>query len=162
MSDDSQDALSPGQGEKHEYWMRQAIALAMRAEAQGEVPVGALLVHENKIVGEGWNQPISLCDPTAHAEIMALRAGAQALNNYRLLDTVLYVTLEPCAMCVGAMVHARIAGLVYGAADPKSGAAGSVFPLLNDKKFNHTLDVTGAVLANECGDMLKRFFKKRR
>ena len=145
-----------------EDWMRQALALAMRAEAQNEVPVGALLVKDNKLLGEGWNQPIGRCDPTAHAEIMAIRATADAVNNYRLPGTTLYVTLEPCAMCVGAIIHARISRLVFGAVDPKTGAVGSVLDLINDEHFNHKVVVSSGVLATECGDLLKRFFKKRR
>jgi tRNA(adenine34) deaminase len=158
MSNDIEDAS----GSSDEYWMRQAILLANKAESLDEVPVGAVLVHENKIIGEGWNQPIGLNDPTAHAEIMALRAGALTVKNYRLVDTTLYVTLEPCAMCVGAIIHARVKRVVFGASDPKTGAAGSVFPLLNDDKFNHKVEVTGGVLADECGGLLKRFFGKKR
>jgi tRNA(adenine34) deaminase len=143
-------------------WMREALILARQAEAAGEVPVGAVLVKDGVLVGSGWNQPIGAHDPTAHAEVMAMRAGAQQLGNYRLTGSTLYVTLEPCAMCAGALVHARVARLVYGAADPKSGAAGSVFDLTGSGKLNHRLEVRGGVLAEECGVLLKDFFAKRR
>ncbi len=145
-----------------EKWMRHAMVLAARAEALGEVPVGAVLVHNDQIVAEGWN--ISLChhDPTAHAEIMVLRQAGERLQNYRLVDTTLYVTLEPCAMCAGALVHSRIARLVYGASDPKTGAVRSVFPLLNDPRHNHQIAVTDGVLAAECSQQLSAFFQKRR
>jgi len=148
--------------ESDESWMREALALAQRAETAGEVPVGAVLVKDGERVAAGWNQPILARDPTAHAEIMALRAGAQALGNYRLTGTTLYVTLEPCGMCAGALVHARVARLVYGAADPKAGAAGSVFNLVQADALNHRLEVTGGVLAEECGGLLKDFFSRRR
>ena len=143
-------------------YMRRALELARHAEEAGEVPVGALVVLNGEIVGEGWNQPIVAHDPTAHAEIVALRAAAERVRNYRLSDAVLYVTLEPCAMCAGAMVHARIARVVYGAADPKSGAAGSVFNLLESSALNHRAQVTRGVLAEECGEMLRKFFEARR
>jgi tRNA(adenine34) deaminase len=142
--------------------MREALLLARQAEAAGEVPVGAVLVKEGALVGSGWNQPIAARDPTAHAEVMAMRAGAQKLGNYRLSDTTLYVTLEPCAMCAGALVHARVTRLVYGAADPKTGAAGSVFELVRSDRLNHRLEVAGGVLAEECGGLLKDFFARRR
>lgn len=142
--------------------MRQALELARWAESEGEVPVGAVLVKDGRVIGRGHNHPIGANDPSAHAEIVALREGAQALANYRLTDTVLYVTLEPCAMCAGALVHARVKRLVYGAADPKAGAAGSVFDLVQADALNHRLDVTGGVLAEECGGLLKGFFGKRR
>lgn len=142
--------------------MRRALSLARRAEEEGEVPVGAVLVGDGDILAEGWNRPISSQDPTAHAEIEALRAGAALLGNYRLTGTTLYVTLEPCIMCAGAMVHARIARLVYGAADPKTGAAGSVFDLFGSGKVNHRVAVEGGVLAQECGAVLAEFFRARR
>jgi tRNA(adenine34) deaminase len=148
--------------ESDESWMREALALAQRAETAGEVPVGAVLVKDGGRVAAGWNQSILARDPTAHAEIMALRAGAQALGNYRLTGTTLYVTLEPCGMCAGALVHARVGRLVYGAADPKAGAAGSVFNLVQADALNHRLEVTGGVLAEECGGLLKDFFSRRR
>ncbi|HEV2110682.1 MAG TPA: tRNA adenosine(34) deaminase TadA [Gammaproteobacteria bacterium] len=145
-----------------EKFMREALELARRAEAAGEVPVGAVLVKDDAVVAAGWNHPIGAHDPTAHAEIAALRAAAQALGNYRLTDTTLYVTLEPCAMCAGAMVHARVRRLVYGTADPKAGAAGSVFNLVRSDALNHRLEVEGGVLAQECGEMLRDFFARRR
>mgnify|MGYP000002788585 FL=1 len=143
-------------------WMRRALALATRAEAEGEVPIGAVVVSEGVVVGEGWNRPIATHDPTAHAEMVALRAAAARIGNYRLTGAVLYVTLEPCAMCAGAMVHARLARLVYGAADPKAGAAGSVFDLLRSPRLNHVVEVTSGVLAEEGGAMLTEFFRARR
>lgn len=145
-----------------EEWMRQAIALAQRAEAHGEVPVGALLVKDGALIAEGWNQPISACDPTAHAEIVALRAAAKSINNYRLIGTTLYVTLEPCAMCVGALVHARVARVVFGASDPKSGAVSSALALGDCEKFNHRITWQGGVLTQECGEPLRTFFRSRR
>jgi tRNA(adenine34) deaminase len=145
-----------------EQWMQEALALARKAEAEGEVPVGAVVVKDGEIIGRGWNHPIGAHDPTAHAEIIALRAAAQTLENYRLTDSTLYVTLEPCAMCAGAMVHARVGRLVFGATDPKAGAAGSVFNLVRASALNHRLEVTGGVLAEECAGQLKRFFAQRR
>ncbi len=143
-------------------WMRHAMRLAERAQAQGEVPVGAVLVKDGQVIGEGWNHPISGHDPCAHAEIMALRAGAQTLQNYRLLDTTLYVTLEPCVMCAGAMIHARIARVVYGAPDPKTGAAGSVINIFDAAYVNHQIMIEGGILAKACGDLLTDFFKRKR
>ncbi|MBT3061060.1 MAG: tRNA adenosine(34) deaminase TadA [Candidatus Thiodiazotropha sp. (ex Lucina pensylvanica)] len=148
---------------KDRKFMQQALLLAERAESQGEVPVGAVLVHEDRIVGEGWNQPIGLQDPTAHAEIVALRDAASRLGNYRLPDTTLYVTLEPCPMCAGAIVHARVARVVYAADDPKGGAAGSLFDLLpTDDRFNHTVAVKGGVLQQRATELLKAFFRRKR
>jgi len=143
-------------------YMRRALELARHAEEAGEVPVGALVVLNDEIIGEGWNQPIVTHDPTAHAEIVALRAAAVRTKNYRIPEAVLYVTLEPCAMCAGAMVHARMARVVYGAADPKSGAAGSVFNLLESSTLNHRAQITRGMLAQECGEMLRNFFEARR
>jgi len=143
-------------------YMRRALELARHAEEAGEVPVGALVVLNDEIIGEGWNQPIVTHDPTAHAEIVALRAAAVRTKNYRIPEAVLYVTLEPCAMCAGAMVHARMARVVYGAADPKSGAAGSVFNLLESSTLNHRAQITRGMLAQECGEMLRNFFAARR
>lgn len=143
------------------YWMQHAITLARRAEIQGEVPVGAVLVKNNELVAEGFNQPISTCDPTAHAEMIALRAGAKKLNNYRLIDTTLYVTLEPCVMCLGALIHARIKRLVYACHDPRAGAI-QMFRLLKLPYFNHYIEVESNILASECGEILKNFFIKRR
>lgn len=143
--------------------MRRALALAKRAESESEVPVGALLVSDGEVVGEGWNQPIGTHDPSAHAEILALRDAGGRLGNYRFPRTNLYVTLEPCPMCAAALVHARVARVVFGAKDPKGGACGSVFDLLpSNKRFNHRIDCTGGVLAKECGALLQAFFRKRR
>lgn len=132
------------------------------AEAAGEVPVGAVLVKDGAIVGEGWNRPISTNDPTAHAEIIAMRDAAQRLSTYRLLDTTLYVTLEPCSMCAGAMVHARVKRLIYAASDPRAGAAGSVFNIVNHTALNHRLECAGGMLGEECGALLRGFFMARR
>ena len=142
--------------------MRRAIELAQRASEEGEVPVGAVVVEGAEIIGEGWNRPISAADPSAHAEIQAMRAAASAKRNYRLLDSTIYVTLEPCAMCVGAMFHARIRRVVFGAADPKTGAAGSVIDLFGAQQLNHHATVEGGLLADECGALLRRFFAARR
>lgn len=143
-------------------FMARALELARCAEAAGEVPVGAVIVKDGQIVGEGWNRPISGHDPTAHAEIVALRAAAAVLNTYRLLETTLYVTLEPCAMCAGAMVHARVKRLVYAASDPRAGAAGSVFNIVQHGQLNHRLEVEGGMLADECSALLRGFFFARR
>ncbi len=143
-------------------WMRQALALAARAEAEGEVPVGALVVRDGQVLGEGWNQPVALRDPTAHAEILALRTAARKIGDYRLGGATLYVTLEPCPMCAAAVAHARVARLVFGAWDPRQGAAGSAFNLVNAEAMNHHVDAFGGVLSEECGVMLKRFFASRR
>ena len=145
-----------------EHWMRHALTLAARAEAEGEVPVGALLVQDDTLIAEGWNQPIAAHDPSAHAEVMALRAAGQALQNYRFTDTTLYVTLEPCLMCVGAIVHARVARLVFATHDPKSGAVESVCRAFELPGLNHRVEVCGGVLAEACGDQLKTFFRTRR
>lgn len=155
------DVMSIGT-DTDELFMRRALALGACAEAEGEVPVGAVLVSGGQVIGEGWNRCITLGDPTAHAEIVALRAGGQALGNYRLSGATLYVTLEPCAMCAGAMVHARIARLVFGARDPKTGAAGSVFDVVRAPALNHQLEVTAGVLGSECGAALQAFFRARR
>jgi len=145
-----------------EHWMQHALMLARKAEAAGEVPVGAVLVNEETCLAEGWNQPIARHDPTAHAEVMALRAAGDHLGNYRFMGSTLFVTLEPCLMCVGAMVHARVARLVFGAFDPKSGAVTSCVPGFELHGLNHRVESTGGVLANECGELLKRFFRDRR
>lgn len=142
--------------------MQRALELAQHAQEEGEVPVGAILVKEDQILGEGWNAPITAHDPTAHAEIRALRNAAQRLGNYRLLDTTLYVTLEPCVMCAGAIVHARVKRVVYGATDPKTGAAGSVFNILNSELHNHRVEITAGVLEQECSAMLRNFFQAKR
>jgi tRNA(adenine34) deaminase len=144
-------------------YMTRALELAARAAAEGEVPVGAVLVVGDEIVGEGWNRPIASHDPTAHAEIQALRAGAARLGNYRLPGATLFVTLEPCVMCAGAIVHARVERVVYGAPDPKAGACGSVFDLLpSDGRFNHRTLCAGGILAQACGETLRAFFRARR
>jgi tRNA(adenine34) deaminase len=145
-----------------EYWMRRALELARKAADVDEVPVGAVIIKDNQLLAEGWNHPIQLHDPSAHAEMIALRQAGMALNNYRLLDTTLYVTLEPCVMCVGAMIHARVGRVVFGAYDPKTGAAGSMFDLLKSEKHNHRIEVTGGVLEAQCRDVLQEFFKRKR
>jgi tRNA(adenine34) deaminase len=142
--------------------MSRALELARQAQAAGEVPVGAVIVKDGVIIAEGSNRPISGNDPTAHAEIVAMRAAANAVGSYRLLDTTLYVTLEPCAMCAGAMVHARIQRLVYGATDPRAGAAGSVFNIVQNPALNHRVDIESGVLADDCGKLLRDFFVARR
>lgn len=142
--------------------MQRALELARQAEAAGEVPVGAVIVKDGVIVAEGWNHPIGAHDPTAHAEIVALRAAGQALGTYRLTGTTLYVTLEPCAMCASAMVHARVQRLVYAATDPRAGAAGSVFNIVQHPSLNHRIECAGGVLADACGAMLRNFFVARR
>ncbi|WP_371192624.1 tRNA adenosine(34) deaminase TadA [Glaciecola sp. SC05] len=142
--------------------MRMALEQAEIAAQEGEVPVGAILTLENKVIGIGRNQNILLNDPSAHAEMMAIREGAQALSNYRLPETTLYVTLEPCSMCAGLMVHSRIHRLVFGAADPKTGACGSISNIVSDKRLNHNIEVTKGVLQDECSQMLSEFFKIRR
>ena len=144
-------------------FMQRALALALRAEAEGEVPVGAVVVQDGLVIGEGWNQPIGHHDPTAHAEFMALRDAARRSQNYRLPGAQLYVTLEPCPMCAGAIVHARIARVVFAAPDPRSGAAGSMFDQLpSDERFNHVTECEGGVLADKSADMLRAFFRARR
>lgn len=143
-------------------FMQQALTLAQSAALAGEVPVGALVVKNGEIIGRGSNAPIGLHDPTAHAEIIAMRKAAKHLGNYRLVDCTLYVTLEPCAMCSGAIQHARIARLVFGASDPKTGACGSVINLMAEQKLNHHTEVVNGVLAEECGAQLSAFFKQRR
>lgn len=142
--------------------MSQALQLAHKAEEQGEVPVGAILIKDNTLISEGWNQPISQHDPTAHAEINAIRKAAAILGNYRLPDTTLYVTLEPCTMCAGAIIHARIKRLVFAAYDPRAGAAGSVFSILGTTQLNHLVEVSGGVLEQESSMILKTFFQARR
>ncbi len=142
--------------------MAHALQLAERAAGEGEVPVGAVLVYQDTIMGEGWNQPIARRDPSAHAEIIALRAAAHSLGNYRLLNTTLYVTLEPCAMCVGAMIQARIERLVFGAFDQKAGAVQSVFQLLDTEALNHQIPYRGGVMAADCAAILSQFFQAKR
>jgi tRNA(adenine34) deaminase len=145
-----------------EKWMKQALALAARAEAEGEVPVGAVVVRDDMLLGEGWNRPVALRDPTAHAEILALRQAALKAGDYRLGGATIYVTLEPCPMCAAAIAHARVARLVFGAWDPRQGAAGSVFNLVTARELNHRVDAFGGVLSEECGAVLRNFFAARR
>lgn len=144
------------------FWMCEALAEAQSAAQSGEVPVGAVVLYRNEVIGRGQNRVLRDTDPTAHAEIVAMRAAAQALHNYRLTDCELYVTLEPCAMCAGAMIHARLQRLVYAASDPKAGAAGSVLDVLNHPRLNHQMQIAGGVLADKCGKTLRRFFRERR
>ena len=143
-------------------FMQRALALARNAREQDEVPVGALVVHGGEVIGEGWNQPIGAHDPTAHAEVVALRAAALYRENYRLPGSTLYVTLEPCAMCLGAAINARVARIVFGAWDPKAGACGSLFDLTREPRLTHRLDTFGGVCAEECRELLQRFFEVRR
>lgn len=144
------------------HWMQYALELAARAEAAGEVPVGAVLVLDDQVIGEGWNLSISQHDPCAHAEIIAIRQAGQKIGNYRLLGATLYVTLEPCVMCAGAMIHSRIGRVVYGAQDLKTGAAGSVFDVLSDPRHNHKVAVTIGIESVRCSQQLSDFFRKRR
>jgi tRNA(adenine34) deaminase len=143
-------------------WMAKAILLAEQAGAAGEVPVGAVLVKGGVAIGEGWNRPISTCDPTAHAEVMALRDAASRLENYRLPETTLYVTIEPCTMCVGAILHARVGRIVYGATEPRAGAVESQLRLTDMTHYNHKIEVAGGVLAGECSQLISDFFRKKR
>jgi tRNA(adenine34) deaminase len=149
-------------GEEDRFWMARALLLADRAALAGEVPVGAVIVSGGQILGEGWNQPIRHCDPTAHAEIVALRAAVERRQNYRLPDSTLYVTLEPCPMCAGAIIHARITRVFFAASDPRTGAGGSVFNLLQSEALNHRCQVDSGILAVESGDLLRQFFAARR
>src|SRR5947207_6295178 len=145
-----------------ELWMEEALRCAQRALESGEVPVGAVVVHAGQIIARGWNRNITGFDPTAHAEIMALREAGAAVGNHRLRDCELFVTIEPCAMCAGAMVHARLKRLVYGADDPKAGAVRSVVQVLNHEQLNHRVAVQGGVLAGRCAELLQSFFRLRR
>lgn len=145
-----------------QYFMEQAFKLAQQAERYNEIPVGAVVVHQGKIIGEGFNQSIMLNDPSAHAEMLAIRQAGEYLNNYRLLDCTLYVTLEPCPMCAGLLVHSRIKQLVYASPDLKTGAAGSTFNLVCNDQLNHQILVTGGVLQEQCSQLLSAFFKRRR
>lgn len=145
-----------------EYFMREALAQALHAEIRGEVPVGAVVVRDGVIIGRGWNQPIATHDVTAHAEVVAMRDAGAGIGNYRLVGCEIYVTLEPCVMCAGAIMHARIARVIYGAPDPKTGACGSVVDLFSDAKVNHHATVVSGVLATECWARLKSFFGQRR
>ncbi len=150
------------EGDRDAFFMRAALELARQAEAAGEVPIGAVVVKDGEIVGRGFNAPISRRDPSAHAEMMALRDAARYLDNYRLVGCELFVTLEPCLMCAGAIMHARIARVVFGARDPKTGVCGSVLDVFAERRLNHHATVTGGVLAEECGAMLSDFFARRR
>jgi len=143
-------------------FMREAVAEASRAASRQEVPVGAIVVLDGKIVGRGQNQPIESKDPTAHAEVLAIREAARAVGAYRLPGAILYVTLEPCVMCVGAIIHARIASIKYGARDEKAGALGSVYDIGRDGRLNHRIEVSGGLMEDECAEMLREFFKQRR
>ena len=153
---------SPTQDQTDLEFMRRALVLAERGFAAGEVPVGALLVREGQVLGESFNAPISRRDPSAHAEVLALRAAAERVGNYRLPDCTLYVTLEPCCMCAGAIMHSRVARLIFAAVDEKTGACGSVLDLFTHRRLNHHTVVVGGVLANECATLLRRFFAERR
>lgn len=145
-----------------EKWMRLALKAAAAAAQLGEVPVGAVLIQDERLIAAAGNQPIGACDPTAHAEIRVLRDAARQLGNYRLPGTTLYVTLEPCLMCIGVIIHSRVARLVYGANDPKTGAVHSLYAIGADSRLNHSLDITTGVLEAECGDLLRNFFRERR
>ena len=143
-------------------WMREALNEAVKAEAAGEVPIGAVIVLDDVLIGRGHNAPIGLNDPTAHAEIQALREAAQRIGNYRLVNATLYVTIEPCLMCMGALLHARVRQIIYGCADEKFGAAGSLYDLSRDPRLNHNIEIITGVLEEECRALLQQFFRKRR
>ena len=145
-----------------EFFMAKALRLAKQAGAVGEVPVGALVVKDGEIIGEGYNQPISGCDPTAHAEIVAMRNAADNTNNYRLNDCDLYVSIEPCTMCVGAMIHGRIGRVIFGAAEPRAGALQSQLQLMEQSHYNHSFEWYGGVLEQQCGDLMSAFFRRKR
>lgn len=145
-----------------EFYMAKALELAEQASAAGEVPVGALVVRDGIVIGEGFNQPISSCDPSAHAEIVALRDAANKIGNYRLTGCDLYVTIEPCTMCVGAMIHARIGRIIFGAPEPRAGALVSQLQLMNNNHFNHRIDFSAGVLQQQCGDLMRGFFRRKR
>ena len=148
--------------EKDKYFMKAALKAAKKAWENGEVPVGAVLVKDDEIISTGQNSPITRNDPTAHAEIIALREGGEKLKNYRLIDTTLYVTMEPCTMCMGAIIHARIKKLVFGTFDPRAGAAGSLFDFTIENKFNHKVEVKSGILESECRELIQAFFKQKR
>uniref|UniRef100_UPI004047A943 tRNA adenosine(34) deaminase TadA n=1 Tax=Polynucleobacter sp. TaxID=2029855 RepID=UPI004047A943 len=150
------------QAELDRQFMQQALEMARLAAKAGEVPVGAVLVRDGQVIASAFNQPITQHDPSAHAEMLALRAAAESERNYRLPGTTLYVTLEPCTMCAGAMLHARIDRVVFGAYDPKTGAAGSVLDVFSEKQINHQTEVHGGMMSEECGQLLRDFFKERR
>ena len=148
--------------EKDKHFMKAALKAAKKARENGEVPVGAVLVKDDQIISTGQNSPITLNDPTAHAEIIALREGGEKLKNYRLIDTILYVTIEPCTMCMGAIMHARVKKLVFGTFDPRAGAAGSLFDFTIENKFNHNVEVKSGILESECRELIQDFFKQKR
>jgi tRNA(adenine34) deaminase len=148
--------------DRDEQFMRLALAEAQRAMEAGEVPVGAVVVRDGEVIASAHNAPVGLSDPSAHAEVLALRRAAAAAGNYRLAGTTLYVTIEPCLMCAGALLHARVSRVVFGAADPKGGAAVSLYRVLEDDRLNHRVEVSGGVLAAECGEILSRFFREKR
>ncbi len=156
------DAAAERQVEQDQRWMARALVLAERGADHGEVPVGAVVVLDGEVIGEGWNQPIGSHDPSAHAELVALRQAAQTLQNYRLSGATLYVTLEPCTMCSGALVHARVGRLVYGAVEPKAGVVVSQAELLSSPWLNWSVEIVGGVLAESCSELLSRFFAERR
>jgi tRNA(adenine34) deaminase len=158
----SSDELSPDELASDELWMEEALRCAQRALEAGEVPVGAVVVCAGRVVGRGWNRNLADCDPTAHAEIVALREAGRNLGNYRLGDCELFVTIEPCAMCAGAAVHARVRRLVYGAEDPKAGAVHSILQVVNHPSLNHQMEIRGGVLAGRSAELLQEFFRKRR
>jgi tRNA(adenine34) deaminase len=162
MNEESTSRDASPDSSPDERWMEEALRLAHLAEVAGEVPVGAVVLYEGRIVGRGWNQVVTLSDPCAHAEIQALRDAARSLGNYRLSGCELYVTLEPCAMCAGAIVHARITRLVFGARDPKAGAVGGIMQVINHPRLNHRVEVAEGVLAGRCMEILQRFFRERR
>ena len=143
-------------------WMQRAFELAQKAKEHDEVPVGAVIVHEDQIIGEGWNQPISSNDPTAHAEIIALRDAGNNVGNYRLPNATMYVTLEPCAMCAGAIIHARLSKIIFAVADPKTGACGSIFNLLQAEELNHKVEIDKGIMEDECRSLIQTFFKEKR
>lgn len=154
--------LIGGSSDNDELWMQEALRAAQRALEIGEVPVGAVVVHQGKVVGRGFNRNLADSDPTAHAEVVALREAGSALGNHRMADCAIFVTIEPCAMCAGAMVHARIRTLVYGAEDPKAGAVHSAMHVLNHPALNHKIEVRRGILAGQCAELLQQFFRSRR
>jgi tRNA(adenine34) deaminase len=158
----SSDELSPDELASDELWMEEALRCAQRALEAGEVPVGAVVVCAGRVVGRGWNRNLTDCDPTAHAEIVALREAGRNLGNHRLGDCELFVTIEPCAMCAGAAVHARVRRLVYGAEDPKAGAVHSILQVVNHPSLNHQMEIRGGVLAGRSAELVQEFFRKRR
>ena len=153
---------TPGDIEPHQFYMQMALKQAMQADAVDEVPIGAVIVHQGRVIGAAHNQRETLRDPTAHAEMLAITQAAEAMGDWRLIDCALYVTLEPCPMCAGAIVNARVPVVVFGASDPKAGAAGSLFQLLNDSRLNHQCEVVSGVLGQQSGELLTNFFRRQR